>query len=122
MGREGWCEKWGEENFSYFFQPPLRHFFRRPWLPLPWLWGEKVMRILATFFVATAATPRASEPGRPRWLATALRLGRASSRFGIEACEAQAPCILRRALRGRKVDELSVRGAARGMQGAGTER
>ena len=61
--------KVGEENFSHFFQPPVRHFFRR-WAPLlaaPPLavGGGKVLRILATFFVASRGDA-AREPGRPR--------------------------------------------------------
>ena len=58
------------QNFATFTFFSLRcaTFFAAgplPWLPLPWLWGGKVLRILATFFVASRGDA-AREPGRPR--------------------------------------------------------
>ena len=61
-------EKWGRKILATFFSLPCATFFAAgplPWLPLPWLWGEKVLRILATFFVASRGDA-AREPGRPR--------------------------------------------------------
>ena len=69
----------GEENFNLFFDLP-RHFFR-PGGP-PFFVGKEVLVILASFFVGAAAT-RAS---RLAALTGDRPLGRASSRFGIEAC------------------------------------
>ena len=72
----------GEENFNLFFDLP-RHFFR-PGGP-PFFVGKEVLVILASFFVGAAAT-RAS---RLAALTGDRPLGRASSRFGIEACRAR---------------------------------
>ena len=48
-----WSMFGGRKILATFFSLRCATFLAArplPWLPLPWLWGEKVMRILATFF------------------------------------------------------------------------